>query len=56
LGLCLYSVPPVRLLCMLSGSKGEQDAQLQAFLQAQSGAYSWHPPQAAAKPQMQQPL
>ncbi|DBA93794.1 TPA: hypothetical protein ACH3X3_013849 [Trebouxia sp. C0006] len=38
-----------------SGSKGEQDAQLQAFLQAQSGAYSWHPPQLASKPQMQAP-
>ncbi|KAL0040376.1 hypothetical protein WJX77_005316 [Trebouxia sp. C0004] len=39
-----------------TGSKGEQDAQLQAFLQAQSGAYSWHPPQLASKPQMQAPL
>lgn len=39
-----------------SGSKGEQDAQLQAFLQAQSGAYSWQPPQLASKPQMQAPL
>ncbi|KAA6420239.1 MAG: hypothetical protein FRX49_09723 [Trebouxia sp. A1-2] len=38
-----------------SGSKGEQDAQLRAFLQAQSGAYSWHPPQLVSKSQMQAP-
>ncbi|KAL3144278.1 hypothetical protein ABBQ32_004044 [Trebouxia sp. C0010 RCD-2024] len=41
---------------MNQGSRGEQDPQLQAFLQAQSGAYSWHPPQAAPKPQMQHTL
>ena len=45
-------LPDTMYLDVLSGSR-EQDPQLQAFLQAQSGAYSWHPPQPAPKPQMQ---
>ena len=44
----------VTLAC--AGNRGEHDAQLQAFLQAQTSHYSWHPPSCVPMHQMRPPM